>query len=66
MEKHCNAHAVLDAILDAQLCLEDSSRGSLDGFLALTDSIIYAIKVADPEDPKLPPAESKKLKAVNE
>ena len=37
--------SILDAVLDAQ---KNPSTESLDGFLALTDSVIYAIKVANP------------------
>ena len=41
---------ILSAVVDAQKYIKDHSSGSLDGFLALTDSIIYAIKIANPED----------------
>ena len=43
---------VLEAVSDALKYVSDNaqSSGSLDGFLQLTDSIIYAIKIADPQD----------------
>ena len=47
--------SVKDAVLKAQKCTEvgaesdpESLTDSLEGFLALTDGIIYAIKIADP------------------
>jgi hypothetical protein len=43
------SYTILTAVTDAQKYIKDPSTGSLDGFLALTDSIIYAIKVANPE-----------------
>ena len=43
--------SVKDAVLRAQKCTKvgaESDSESLEGFLALTDGIIYAIKIADP------------------
>ena len=48
--------SVKDAVLRAQKCTEvgaESDSESLEGFLALTDGIIYAIKIADPKIPKV-------------
>lgn len=42
--------AVSDALKYVSDKAHDQSSGSLDGFLQLTDSIIYAIKIADPQD----------------
>ena len=57
-------NTILAAVLDAQKYLKDSSTGSLDGFLAMTDSIIYAIKVANPKGLSKDDSESQKLEAV--
>ena len=43
------SYTILTAISAAQEYIKDPLTGSLDGFLALTDSIIYAIKVASTE-----------------
>lgn len=40
-------YSIKDAVTEAQNYVEsDSKYGSLDGFLALTDGIVYAIKIA--------------------
>jgi hypothetical protein len=54
---------ILNAVIDAQKYIKDPSTGSLEGFLALTDSIIYAIKVANPEGLSGP--DSRKLKTAS-
>jgi hypothetical protein len=59
------SYTILSAVLEA---LKNPSAGSLpavDGFLALTDSIIYAIKVANPELEGLSAPDSQKLKKVS-
>ena len=55
--------SILDAVSDAQKYIKNPSTGSLDGFLALTDSIIYAIKLANPKGLSAP--DSKNLKEVS-
>ena len=54
-------YTILSAVVKAQQYIKNISSGSLDGFLALTDSIVYAIKVANPEVS----TDSEKLKAVS-
>lgn len=54
--------SLLSVVVDAQ---KDPTTGSIDGFLALTDSIIYAIKVANPKDSNLSQDDSQKLEAVS-
>ena len=49
-DKQCS---ILEAVIDAMKYITGSTSGSesgsLEGFLALTDSIINAIKIADPK-----------------
>ena len=57
-------YSILDAVSNAQKYIDGVSSGSLDGFIALTDSIIYAINVADPTkfDSQI---EAQKVQVVN-
>jgi hypothetical protein len=52
--------SVVNAVLKAQKCADSESEVGaesdselLEGFLALTDGIIYAIKIADPDIPNV-------------
>ena len=56
---------ILDAVLDAQKYIKNPSTGSLNGFLALTDSIVYAIKAANPEGLSDDDPQNLKLKKVS-